>query len=144
MKTNAPNYGQNTNKQIIYYDGICVLCDSFVMWIIKRDHQQKYVFCSIQSTIGQQKLKQYATQLHFSKDTILLQTENQLFDESTAVIHILTGLGGIYKLATLIKIIPKSLRDFAYRLVAKNRYCMFGKMNTCTIPNPSIKHRFIK
>lgn len=130
------------NVRIIAFDGICNLCNRFVRFIIKRDPEAKFKFVSLQSDFAERALK--SAMFSFSRpDFIVYIRGNRIFSKSTAVLLILKDLGEIWKCFYPLIIIPKSFRDYFYNIVARNRYHLFGKRDSCMIPSPEIKTRFI-
>ena len=126
---------------IILFDGQCIFCDHSVQFILKRDVDEVFQFASLQSDIGQQLLKQY--NVDSSIDSIVVIYMNKLYTQSDAAIVIAQQFKGLWKLLTVVKFIPKWLRDKVYVVIAKNRYRLFGEMNTCRIPTEEQKRRFI-
>ena len=111
-------------QTILYYDGLCVLCNKSIRFIINRDRKNQFKIGFLNSLKKQDK-----------HNSVILVHKGIKYQYSTAVIKSLILLGGIYKLAALLFIFPKSLRDFVYKIIAKNRYKWFGKHNICpTLP----------
>ena len=111
-------------QTILYYDGVCILCNKSIRFIINRDRKNQFKIGFLNSLKKQDK-----------HDSVVLVHKGIKYQYSTAVIKSLILLGGIYKLAALLFIFPKSLRDFVYKIIAKNRYKWFGKHNICpTLP----------
>ena len=111
-------------QTILYYDGLCVLCNKSMRFIINRDRKNQFKI----GFLDEQKNKN-------KQDSVVLVHKGIKYNYSNAVIKSLILIGGIYKLAALLFIFPKSLRDFVYKIIAKNRYKWFGKHNTCpTLP----------
>lgn len=130
-------------KQIILFDGVCNLCDSFVQFVIKRDKKNKFLFSSLQSDQGEKLLKEY----NYNPDnffSVILIHQNKSYSESTAALKVLVQLGAIWKAAYLLFIIPKYFRDIVYKWIAKNRYQWFGKRDTCMMPTQDLKHKFLE
>ena len=125
---------------IILFDGQCIFCDHSVQFILKRDVDEVFQFASLQSDIGQQLLKQY--NVDSSIDSIVVIYMNKLYTQSDAAIVIAQQFKGLWKLLTVVKFIPKWLRDKMYVVIAKNRYRLFGEMDTCRIPTEEEKRRF--
>ena len=119
-------------QTILYYDGVCVLCNKSIRFIINRDRKNKFKIGFLNSLIKQDK-----------HDSVVLVHKGIKYEYSTAIIKSLILLGGIYKLAALLFIFPKSLRDFVYKIIAKNRYKWFGKHNTCPTLTEEWKARLI-
>jgi len=130
------------NNLIVIFDGVCNLCESSLVFIIKRDKSEKFKFVSAQSKTG------IALQNRFSKcalgeETIILLKDERLYTRSDAVIEILKELDGAWKLLSIIKVLPKSLRDWIYQKVAHNRYRWFGRKDRCMRPSKGVSSRFL-
>lgn len=132
----------NNETHILLFDGVCNLCNSMVQFTIKRDPKGKIKFASLQSERGQALLKQYGLPAN-DFDSFVFIYENKYFLRSSAALHVLKELGGGWKLLYLFVIFPRPLRDFVYNIVAKTRYRIFGKRETCMIPTSDIKRRFL-
>lgn len=131
------------NNQIILFDGVCNLCNSFVQFVIKRDKQSKFKFGSLQSAEAVKILRD----LNFENQklqTVIFIMDDVIYTRSTAVLKIARQLGGAWKFCYVFIIIPKSLRDWIYNKASKSRYKMFGKRDTCMIPTPELKSRFLE
>ena len=126
---------------IILFDGQCVFCDHSVQFILKRDVDKVFQFASLQSDIGQQLLKQYNVDV--SMDSIVVIYLNKVYTQSDAAIVIAQRFKGVWKLLVIVKFIPKWLRDKMYVVIAKNRYRLFGEMETCRIPTEEERRRFL-
>jgi len=127
---------------VIIFDGICNLCCGWVQYLIRRDKIMKFRFVSIQSETGQKLLKQVHGNDKMTESIIYLKGD-KCFRESSAVLEILTDLGGAWKLIAVLKLIPKPIRNKFYQLIAKKRYRYFGKRATCLLPTPVNKKRFL-
>jgi predicted DCC family thiol-disulfide oxidoreductase YuxK len=129
-------------QPLILFDGVCNLCTHSVQFVIQRDAKQQFRFASIQSDLGQKVLQQYG--LSTTKiNTVVLLNNNQIYTHSTAALHIAQHLGGLWQLASLALWIPAPLRDIVYTFVAQNRYRWFGKQESCWLPTPELKNRFL-
>lgn len=125
----------------MFFDGICNLCSSSVLFVIKRDSKAQFKFATLQSLdLDEIKNKFPITTL---PDSILLIDKNRLFVKSTAALRIAKGLDGIWPLFYGFIIVPAPIRDWIYDLIAKHRFKWFGKRNSCMIPTPDIEARFI-
>jgi predicted DCC family thiol-disulfide oxidoreductase YuxK len=127
---------------IILFDGVCNFCNRTVNIILKYDQDAHFQFAPSQSTAGKDILQQFGLDQKASASVILIDNE-KVYTKTDAVIQIATHLKGWPRLFTGLKFIPKFLRDFGYDLIAKNRYTLFGKRETCRIPDESIRHRFL-
>ena len=129
------------------YDGVCGLCNRLVQFILKRDSRDRFRFASLQSTFGQTILKRHgADPLDLDTFYVVLDYESpseRLLARSDGVVYALTTLGGIWKIAAVGKALPKSVCDALYNLVARNRYRIFGKYESCMLPEPKQRSKFL-
>jgi len=128
--------------KIILFDGVCNLCNSSVNFIIDNDKRNVFKFASLQSETGSELMKKHNLT---SKDidSVILIDADRAYIKSDAALRIAAELGGIYKLISYLRFIPKFIRDFFYDIIAKNRYKWFGKKDTCRIPTPELKSKFL-
>jgi predicted DCC family thiol-disulfide oxidoreductase YuxK len=131
-----------TDKPVIFFDGVCNLCNGFVQFIIKHDKYAKFRFAALQSDFAKQELSKKNITVEELSSVILL-TEKGVFTKSTAALKIASQLNGFWKAAYIFIIIPKFIRDFVYDTIAKNRYKWFGKDDHCMVPTPELKERFL-
>lgn len=130
-----------TNNPIVLFDGVCNLCNSTVLWIIKHDPKRQFRFASLQGDYGQQVLKQF----HLPPDALnsfILLKDNQIYTKSTGALKVAKALNGLWPMLYIFIIIPAFIRNSVYDLIAKNRYRWFGKKESCTIPSPALKDLF--
>jgi len=127
---------------VILFDGICNLCSGWVQFLIRKDTNMKFRFAPIQSETGQRLLHTVGLE-NSNIETVIYLKENECFRESSAVLEILKDLGGLWTFASVLKLIPGTLRDGFYRFIAKKRYRFFGKRTTCFIPTPENQKRFL-
>ena len=126
---------------IILFDGVCNLCSSTVSFLIKYDKNNIFKFAASQTNAGENIINQYNI-LNEGKSVIFIK-DGIVFYKSDAVIEIAKQIKGwphIFKYACLF---PKFLRDSVYDLIAKNRYSLFGKKETCTVPTEENRNRFL-
>ena len=132
----------NLNQNIIFFDGVCNLCNKSVQFIIEHDDNAFFKFASLQSNTAQQILANFDENIELN--TIILLKNNTIFKESDAAIEILKNLQWRWTfLRRLLKYVPPFLRNWVYRKIARHRYRWFGKKETCMIPTPEIKNRFL-
>ena len=127
---------------IILFDGICNFCNRTINIILKYDKDAYFQFTASQSNAGINILQQFKLDQKASASVILIDNE-KVYTKTDAVIQIAKHLSGWPSLFRFIKFIPKSIRNFGYDLIAKNRYTLFGKKASCMIPDASIRHRFL-
>ena len=130
----------------ILFDGVCNLCNGFVQFIIRHDATGRYRFAALQSEAGQALLLAHGVApatLAADPDSVLLLSGGQLYSHSTAVLRIARGLGGVWRLAAIGRVLPRAWRDSIYRFIARHRYRWFGRQESCPIPTPALKARFL-
>jgi predicted DCC family thiol-disulfide oxidoreductase YuxK len=130
----------NTNP-VILFDGVCNLCNSSVLFVIKHDPKKLFHFASIQGDYGQQVLKRFNLPSNSLGSFILLE-DNQIYTQSTGALKVARKLSGLWPLLYAFMIIPPFIRNAVYELIAKNRYKWFGKKDACAIPSPELKALF--
>ena len=126
---------------IILFDGVCNFCDASVQFIIKNDPKGHFRFAMLQSDIAQELLRQYNVQSNV--DSMILIEGNKAYCKSGAALRICRHLKGLWKLAYILLIIPAPARNFAYDVLAKNRYKWFGKKESCILPSSDVRGRFL-
>ena len=129
-----------TYDNVIFFDGVCGLCNGFVDFVMAVDKDQKFKFSPLQSEFAQKNLPYEMTA---NLDSVVFLKNGKSFRKSQAVIKILEEIGGIWKLAKFGKILPESILNDTYDIVAQNRYKIFGKKETCRLPTPAERARFI-
>jgi len=127
---------------VILFDGVCNLCNSSVQFIIKRDRKRIFRYASLQSEFGKKIIERFKL-ADKNIDSIILFENNSIKIKSTAVLQVLKRTGGIYSILYVFIIVPESIRNGIYDFIARNRYRWFGKRETCMIPTPELKKRFI-
>ncbi len=129
---------------VILFDGVCNLCNASVNFIIDRDPKGYFRFAAIQSTQGQALLLRHGrTELGAALSTIVVIEDGRLYEESAGALVIARHLPGLWKLLVVFRALPRPLRDGLYRWVAANRYRWFGKTESCRIPTPELRARFL-
>jgi len=130
------------SKPLLLFDGVCNLCNGAVNFIIDRDHNQKFVFASLQSELGQQIAEQHQLPKEDFNSMVLLKN-NKVYLRSNAALEITRDLSGGWPLLHGFKIVPRSFRDWIYTVISANRYKWFGRQDQCRIPTADIQNRFI-
>jgi predicted DCC family thiol-disulfide oxidoreductase YuxK len=126
---------------VVFFDGVCGLCNSTVNFLISQDHQGRLRFAPLQGEIAAQLVPQA---VRSSLNTFVFLSNGSLYYRSTALARILMQLGGVWRIAgALLWIIPWPIRDLAYRFVAATRYRFFGRHDSCRLPTPAERSRFL-
>jgi predicted DCC family thiol-disulfide oxidoreductase YuxK len=127
-------------KRLVLFDGVCNVCNALVLFIIDRDPREQFLFAPLQSALGESLLRQHGLE---HQDSVVLLDGGRIYSHSTAILRILTGLGGLWLVSWLGFLFPRSLRDALYRWFARHRYGWFGKAEQCRVPTPELKRRFL-
>jgi predicted DCC family thiol-disulfide oxidoreductase YuxK len=132
----------NTNP-IIFFDGVCNLCNGFVQFVIRHDKKKSFLFAPLQSAAGKQALAEVGATYKRVPDSVILLYRGQYFVKSAAALQIFGLLGGAWPILKMFNAVPLALRDGVYGIIARNRYKWFGKKDACMIPTPELKARFL-
>jgi len=126
---------------VVFFDGVCNLCQSSVRYLIKHDKSKKLKFAPLQGTNAKKILN--AEQLK-NLESLLFLNKKTLYKKSDAVLELCKVLGGWHNLLLVGYIIPKVIRNILYDLVAKNRYRWLGKQEQCMRPSEDLKSSFLE
>ncbi|MDB4967932.1 MAG: hypothetical protein JWN44_3621 [Myxococcales bacterium] len=131
-----------TSSHILFYDGVCGLCNRLVQFVLRRDRRGQFQFAPLQGDAATQTLG------HFGKnaddlDTMYVLADGQLLQKARAILFVLRRLGPPWSLVSVFGLLPTAVLDWFYDRVAKNRYRMFGKSETCRLPSAEQKGRFL-
>ncbi len=136
-----------TGRHLILYDGVCGLCNRLNRFVLKRDTIGVFQFASLQSRLGQSLLRGYGTDPGNLKTLYVVVNYGSqspvLLSKSRAALFVLKTLGGPWRLAAILGVFPRRLLDWAYDLVARHRYAVFGRYESCLMPSPEYKNRYI-
>ena len=132
----------NSTHPILLFDGVCNLCNASVNFIIDHDAKKQFRFAALQSDFGQAALKKHNIDPQ-KTDSLVLLIDDKFFVRSAAALRTSTRLSFPLPLLGIFLAIPAILRDPVYNFIARNRYKWFGKSDTCRIPTPELKSRFI-
>lgn len=125
---------------IVFFDGVCGLCNRSVDFLIRADRKGRLRFSPLQGESAGATLP--ANRLE-DLNTIIYQDERGLHYESDAILRILLRVGGCWKLAVVAFMVPRFVRNAIYRWISRNRYRWFGKKETCRLPTPAERSRFL-
>jgi predicted DCC family thiol-disulfide oxidoreductase YuxK len=134
----------HNNKKIVLFDGVCNFCNSSILRIIKNDKKNVFLFASLQSEIGKQLTNHFKIDTSKIDSIILIESKTSFYIKSTAALKIINHFGGLWNLFKIGWVLPASFRDLFYNYIAKNRYKWFGKKESCMIPTPELKSKFIE
>jgi len=133
--------GDIPDRPIVFFDGVCGLCNKFINFLLTRDRNAQFFFAPLQGPTAQ-RLLDLPEDVEF--DSVVFWDGSAQSIKSTAVVRILWRLGGIWTVcAALLWLIPLPLRNLGYTIVARSRYRFFGKSETCRMPTPQERERFL-
>ncbi len=127
---------------VLLFDGVCNLCNASVQWVLPRDKAGLFRFAALQSEVGQDLLQHLGLDAG-ALDTVTLVDGNRVFTRSDAALEILRRLGRPWSWLSILRWLPRPLRDGLYNWVARNRYRWFGRREECWLPRPEWKTRFL-
>jgi predicted DCC family thiol-disulfide oxidoreductase YuxK len=134
-------------RALLLYDGVCALCNGVVQFLIERDKLDRFRFAPLESSLGREVLARF--DIHAFPDGVMLLTDaltpaEHLYQRSDAVAAALQQLGGMWRLVgQALRLLPRALRDWGYGIVARFRYRVFGRYETCPIPPPEQRARLL-
>lgn len=127
---------------LILYDGVCRLCTSTVLFVIKRDRRKRFRFASMQSPMGQRLLRQLGLAADDFKTFVLVEPQGP-FIRSTAALRVAKQMDGWWPGLYVLIVVPTPIRDRVYDWVAKHRYRWFGRLEECLVPTSDVADRFV-
>ena len=133
--------------KVVLFDGVCNLCNNSVQFLIKHDRKGVLKYASLQSDIARELLTKHnatSKEDEVYLDSIVFIDEDKIYVESDAALRISRYLKQPWRSLQYFRFIPRFIRDFVYRIIAKNRYRWFGKQDQCMIPDPSWQDRFLE
>lgn len=130
------------DEPIILFDGVCNLCNSSVQFVIRHDKKKQFRFAALQGETGKLLLEKYQLPTEQLTSFVLIQN-GMAYTKSTAALLVAKQLHGIVTLLYGLIIVPAFIRNAVYNWIAGNRYRWFGKKDTCMIPTPALKQRFL-
>jgi predicted DCC family thiol-disulfide oxidoreductase YuxK len=129
-------------KPIIYFDGVCNLCNNAVQFVLKNDKKKRFLFATLESDAGLNAVKQ-AKNGNRITESVILYYRGKYYTKSTAVLLTFKLLGGMWQILYPLILIPAFIRNAIYDLIGRNRYKWFGKKSTCPLPSAEIMERFV-
>lgn len=130
------------SRNIVIFDGVCNFCNGAVNFIIKRDPRGLFVFTPMQSDLAKDLMKKHGIS-NVGIDTFLLIKNEECFIFSSAALEIAEDLTGGWYMFNIFKLVPAPIRDFFYKVFARNRYALFGRQEQCMVPTNEVRSRFV-
>jgi predicted DCC family thiol-disulfide oxidoreductase YuxK len=128
---------------IVLFDGVCNFCNSSINFIIDRDSGNTFRFAALQSDKGRALLLEHGVEDTSSLDSVVLIKNKKIYKKSAAALEIVRDLDGLWPLLYIFKLLPSFILNILYDAIARNRYRLFGKADTCRIPTPQLKQKFL-
>lgn len=128
------------SEKIVFFDGVCNLCNSSVDFIVRNDKNHSLKIASLQGETAKKLLSKDQIK---NLDSLVFWSEGEVYERSTGALKIASFLKFPWNLLSLFLVLPSFFRDFFYKLIAKNRYKLFGKKKSCRLPTPSEKAVFL-
>lgn len=130
-----------TDRPIVFFDGVCGLCNGFIDFLFTVDRRQQFVVAALQgetaaALLPRERREQLST-------IVVRDPDGRLREKSDAVFYVLQAVGGLWRVVSWLRILPRFVRDTGYDIVAKSRYAVFGKKDTCRMPTASERQRFL-
>lgn len=129
-------------RRVVLFDGLCNFCAGSVRFIIRRDPNKRFAFAALQSATGRKFLESCGLPLD-SLSTFVLIEGGRTYTRSDAAVRIARHLGGLWTILSLLRFIPRPLRNGVYDWIAHRRYRWFGRRDACLVPTPEEKERFL-
>lgn len=133
----------NPGKNVVLFDGVCNLCNGAINTLIDLDEKGRLHYASLQSEFGEAVLDHFGLPKDDYGSFIFLRHDGAIYQKSRGALEVLRMLGSAWKLLYVFVVIPPFLRDGIYNLIARNRYKWFGKRDSCRMPTPELKSRFV-
>jgi predicted DCC family thiol-disulfide oxidoreductase YuxK len=127
---------------IVLFDGVCNFCNATINFVIEHDKAGYFKFAPLQSAIGEEMMAKHGID-RVETDSVILVEDDKAYVHSEAAVRIARRLDGVWSWAYKLRFVPRWIRDWAYKLIAKNRYRLFGRRDACMMPTPEIRARFL-
>jgi predicted DCC family thiol-disulfide oxidoreductase YuxK len=127
---------------IIVFDAECLLCSANAQFVLKHDRRDRFLLASMQGEAGSALYRRFGID-PADPDTLIVVEGDRVRRDSDAILAIWAGLGWPWRAGAMFRLVPRLLRDPVYRWVARNRYRLFGRRDTCWLPHPAFRDRML-
>jgi predicted DCC family thiol-disulfide oxidoreductase YuxK len=128
---------------VLLFDGVCNLCNAGVAFIVRRDPRGRFRFAPLQSEVARRLLQAAGVDADDVPDSMIVVEEGRVYDRSAAALRIARALRWPWPALSALWLVPRPVRDWLYRLIARNRYRWFGRRDQCMTPTPELEARFL-
>ncbi|WP_066806873.1 thiol-disulfide oxidoreductase DCC family protein [Sphingomonas asaccharolytica] len=130
------------NRPIIVFDAECLLCSANAQFVLDHDRRGRFLLASMQGEAGSAFYRRFGID-PADPDTLIVVEGDRVRRDSDAILAIWAGLGWPWRAGAMFRVVPRLLRDPVYRWVARNRYRLFGRRDTCWLPDPAFRDRML-
>ena len=138
----GPQVTAGPEPDLVVFDGVCVLCNGFVRFVHRHDRAGQFRLATAQSPVGQG-IYRKAGLSPAAMDTVLVRRQGRILQKSDAILATVAAFGGLWRGVTVLRAVPRPIRDWVYDRIAGNRYRLFGKLDSCALPPPGLRERFV-
>ena len=142
MTIDHPSETFDASQPLIVFDGVCVLCSGFVRTVVRLDRKNRFCFATAQSPFGEALFRKYGLRTD-SYETNLVLIDGAAFMRLESLVAVMTELGWPWRAARVLLLLPRPLRNWLYNRIARNRYALFGRKDSCDIPSAGLRGRFL-
>lgn len=142
INTLAPDDESLNANTLIVFDGICVLCNGFVQFVIQRDAENRFHFMTAQSKSGAA-LYERRGKISGDYETFFFIADGKIYEKLDAFMEVMARLGWPWRAVLIFKPLPLTIKNWLYERIARNRYRLFGKRDACLTPSQAVKARFL-
>lgn len=151
MKTDRPAYSYRDDRTVPEFtdtgpftvmDAHCSLCARGAKWIAHNDHKDVFRIIPLQSDLGNALMEHYGMDPADPMSWLFIE-EGCAYSSMEAMIRVGNRLGGLWKMVSILRVIPRRAQNYVYGLIARNRYRLFGKIDLCTLPDPEVRKRLL-
>ena len=132
---------------VLLYDGVCGFCNRLVQFVLRHDDEKIFRFASLQSSFGSRVLTLHGVDTSAMRTAYVLASGDQgevLLQRSEAILFLMDRFGGIWSmLAQMVRLVPLRIRDWAYNVIVRHRYRIFGRYESCPLPSAADRERFL-
>jgi len=134
------------SPNLVLYDGVCALCNGTVKFLLRIDHRNVLAFAPLQGQTAARLAERYGFPTDV-RSIVYVRSfglkHERVHTKSEAVLRVMGDVGGVWWLVSVLRVVPRFLRDPVYDFVARNRYRWFGKYDQCPLPPPELRGRFL-
>ncbi len=143
MDATTPAFPQLVGRDVIVFDGVCVLCSGFMRFVISRDSAQRFRFIVAQSPLGEALYAHHGLKSG-DYDTNLVFLDGVLYEKFDAFLAVMQRLGSPWRALGILHVLPIGAKNWLYDRIARNRYAWFGRRDRCIVPDTALRARFLE